>query len=228
MVNVIKMCLCWDIELIWCVHVSGMCNSEIKFWKSNSIPPRACERVFVCEFGVGGVDQTAICATVAWPHLSSRHISWHITFWQWHYHTNRTTKSTWTPHCANIDTSKSHQSHVRQAKVECCFNSHFPKRQKSSKLCTETQQKKTLKREKEFRPWKIDGWPNTISYVCVPLIPAPTEEEQEIKSGMVHVCHIENYLLLVSSYSFVRRLTIHFMLLFLIMPRIVSILKQIE
>lgn len=52
----------------------------------------------VCGCGVGGDDQTAICATVASSPIQQAYasISWHITFWQWHYHTFRTTKSTWT------------------------------------------------------------------------------------------------------------------------------------
>lgn len=69
MVNVIKMCLCWDIELIWyvcmwmeCVAVKLNFENRIAYrWES------ASECSMTCVFGVGGVDQTAICATEALP-----------------------------------------------------------------------------------------------------------------------------------------------------------------
>lgn len=63
-------------------------------------------------------------------------ISWHITFWQWHYHIFRTTKSTWTfAHTCTLykhthtHASKSHHwSEIRKKILFLCL--HLPKRQK--------------------------------------------------------------------------------------------------
>lgn len=167
MVNVIKMCLCWDIELIWCVHGNGngMCNSEIKFWKSNSIPRRVRECLRECECGrwwpnrnmcngsmASSIQQTSICEhkltyqilTLALPHNSHNKI-----------HVNSRTHA----RCSSMDTSKSRSRAMwRQEKVSNAVSIlAFPK--------TTEKLKKKRNEKRHFRPWKIDGWPNTISYV---------------------------------------------------------------